>query len=292
MSDRHLRYIVYAPSYDENSGGNIFLHQLVSILRSLGEEAVFWPMGESNHTDVRRLFRRKRSFRTLPHIQDAQAKPWHLKEKRSVVVYPEVTFGNPLGVENVIRWFLYQPGKLHPFEFGPNDMFFRVDEMSDILEITGGAPDLFVWKANPVYQNQNRPDRKGLCFIVRKHGDKPRIPETQTQSAVQIDGMDHAEINEVFNRCQTFVSYDDATMYSQYAAICGCDSVVVPDAYPSRAAWTASHAVARYGIAYGFADLDHARATRHKTKELLLELERKGIESVKSFITLTRARFK
>ena len=169
-------------------------------------------------------------------------------------------------------------------------MYFRVDEFADLPELTGGAPDLFMWKVNRTYRNENRPDRSGACFIVRKWRDGPRHP--LTENAIQVDGMSHEEINEVFNRCDTFYSYDDATMYSQYAAICGCLSIVLPTGDGSRDQMLANHMLGRYGIAYGLEEekLEHARATRHKVLDLLLEREAEGERTVDRFIELTKAR--
>jgi hypothetical protein len=125
---------------------------------------------------------------------------------------------------------------------------------------------------------------------VRKGVDKPRIP--QTADAICIDGMSHAEVAVIFNRCEVFYSYDEASFYSQYAAICGCDSVVVPGLYPSRADWVAHHPPARFGVAYGLDDLEHARATRHLVIDQLRAQEAAGLETVRRFISLTEARFR
>jgi hypothetical protein len=88
-----------------------------------------------------------------------------------------------------------------------------------------------------------------------------------------------------------FYSYDEATFYSQFAAICGCLSVVVPGRYRNRQEWTADYQIARYGIAYGLDDLEHARATQHLVIDLLREREQAGEATVDRFIELTRARF-
>ncbi|OYU40357.1 MAG: hypothetical protein CFE33_07490 [Pseudorhodobacter sp. PARRP1] len=207
----------------------------------------------------------------------------------SSVVYPEVPLGIALAVRHLTRWLLYKQGLRAPYNVTSDEMFFRTGEMSDLPDPTGGAPELFVRRINPASRNEPRSDRKGACFILRKGDAKPRIPETA--QAIQIDGLSHAEISAVFNRCTTFYSYDEATLYSQYAAICGCDSVVIPSLYPSRAEWVQSHALARYGVAYGLDDLDHARATRHLTLGVLQAQEAKGMQSVQAFVELTQARF-
>lgn len=290
-------YIVFAPGYDPDSGGSIFLHQLVHALNQLGETALLWNWQARYLTPMQRLNgvlkRPSLLWKTRPYARDPSlntplAVPSDLRSS-SIVVYPEVTLDNPLRAKHVVRWLLYRPGIRNPYSFGPDEMFFRAGEMSDLPELTGGAPELFVWRINPAYRDEGRRDRKGACFIVRKGEAKPRIAETA--EAIQIDGMSHAEIANVFNRCEVFYSYDEATLYSQYAAICGCDSVVVPGFYPSREAWVRSHELARYGVAYGLDDLPHMRATRHLTLGVLQAQEAKGMQSVQNFVELTQNRF-
>ena len=292
MQTPPIRYRVVAPSYHENSGGTIFLHELVHALRSKGEDAAVVPMEPVYRRRlIKRLFTPEKP---TPYLTDPKLDTPvdHTPEMTptTVAMYPEMVRGNPLGAPHVARWLLYTPGKRHPFEFTENEMFFRVDEFADLPDLTGGAPDLFMWKVNRTYHNENRPDRKGACFIVRKWRDGPRHPVTE--NAIQLDGMSHAEINEIFNRCDTFYSYDDATMYSQYAAIAGCLSVVIPSGEGSRDEMLANHMLGRYGIAYGFEDekIAHARATAHLVQGLLEEREAAGLATVDRFIEITKAR--
>jgi hypothetical protein len=292
------RYLVVAPPYDPDSGGAIFLHGLVHALNSLGTSAALWPIFRPAPQDYRArlhdllrrpsLLWRDRAFAMAPDRLTPLAARRDLRPD-SIVVYPEVVLGNPLGAQNVVRWLLYRPGLRDPYEFGPGEMFFRAGEMSDLPDLTGGAPDLFLWQINPAYRNEGRTDRSGACFLVRKGKDKPRIP--QTDGAIQIDGLSHTETAAIFNRCEVFYSYDEASFYSQYAAICGCLSVVVPGLYPSREAWVKEHPPARYGVAYGLDDLDHARATQARAIELLQAQEAAGLDTVRRFIALTGARF-
>jgi hypothetical protein len=289
-----ITYVVYAPGFDENSGGTIFMHELVNALNRRGERARLWPMAPIYPQRRRqRLLNliRPPAYRLSPDLDTPRATRADLAAPDCVVVYPELVPGNPLQARNVVRWLLYTPGVMHPYAFGPDEMFFCVDGMFDLPEVTGGAPELFLYKINPAYRDEGRPGRHGACYMLRKGKDKPRIP--QTDGAELLDGRSHAEIAEAFNRCEVFYSYDEATMYSQYAALCGCLSVVVPGAYADRAQWVANYQIARHGIAYGLdpAELDHARATRHRVIELLRAKEAEGLETVARFVALTRARF-
>lgn len=297
MTDIRPNYIVTAPTFHPNNGGAIFQHELVHALNSFGETAFLYPQPTIKQPLRSRLSRMRRNpisywykqpYEVKPDLNTPIARRWDFKPN-SIIVYPEIVMGNPLRGKNVVRWLLYIPGLFHPYEFGKDDMFFRVGEITDLPEVTGGAPDLELWKINPAYRNENRPDRKGACYIVRKGRDKPRIP--QTADAIFMDDMSHAEMAEVFNQCEVFYSYDEASFYSQYAAMCGCVSIIVPGIFKSRAEWVAQHELGQYGVAYGLDDTEHAIATRHLVEGMLLQKQADGLETVKQFITLTQARF-
>lgn len=287
-------YIIYAPAFNENIGGVIFQHELVHALNRMGERAFLWPAAPiykpGRRARLKQVFEKKPPYPLSPDLDTPVASRSDLT-RDSIVVYAEVVRGNPLKARNVARWLLYKPGLRHPYEFGKDEMFFRVGEMCDLPEITGGAPDLMLWKVNRTYRNETRAGRDGVCYIVRKGAHKPRIPETEVPGAIRIDGKSHAEINDIFNRCHTFYSYDEATMYSQYAAICGCTSVVIPELFDSREEWVKNHELARYGVAYGLDDIPHAVATRDKVLGLLQAEEAKGQATVERFVDLTKARF-
>lgn len=301
---RSCSYIVYAPHFDETSGGSIFLHLLVHRLNELGEAAFLWPWGAPTQFSLRdwgRTYLRKprlllplryarlcgQKLRTNPAWCTPQAQREDLSND-SIVIYPEVILGNPLGAQNIVRWLLYTPGVKDAYAFTPGELFFKASEMCDLPDLTGGAPDLFVWYLNPVYKNEHRPDRKGVCYTARKGLDKPRIPETEQEAAICIDGLSHLETAKVFNACHTFYSYDEATFYSQYAALCGCLSIIVPGQYGSREEWVAAHPLGRFGVAYGNDDRDHALATMHRMQEFLDEKVEASLQSVKAFINHTK----
>lgn len=290
-------YIIMTHIYDPNNGGCVVMHQLVHELNQMGHKAFVWPAPQferSLRQHIHHLRRnpksyfKRESFYTHPDLDTPIATAADLKPN-SIVLYAEIVPGNPLKAKNVVRWLLYKPGLAHPYRFTDNEMYFRVNELSDMPELTGGAPDLFVWSINPAYKNEGRTDRKGACYMLRKGKDKPRIPETA--DAELLDGMSHEEIAEVFNRCDVFYSYDEATFYSVYAVLCGCRSVVVPGLYKSQEEWAKNMELGKYGIAYGVENIPHADATREQLFELLRTQETDGLETIKNFVALTQEKF-
>jgi hypothetical protein len=297
ISDQ-INYIVYAFPFNEKAGGTIYSHMLVHTLNQMGEKAALWPARPSlRYPSLRNWLMREwqffsKPFFVNPELDTPLASRSELGE-RSVVVYPEITLGNPLRARNVVRWLLFDP-RLHThYRFGPSEMFFSAGESCDIPDLTGGAPELHMWTVNRVYRNENRPDRKGVCYLLRKGKNKPRIPETEVESAIQVDGLGHAELNEIFNQCDTFYSYDEFSMYSQYAAMCGCTSIVIPGVFSSREEWIRNHKPGRFGIAYGTSaeEIEHSKTSKHKVADWMQQFEDEGVNSVRRFVELTRARF-
>jgi hypothetical protein len=103
--------------------------------------------------------------------------------------------------------------------------------------------------------------RQGSCHMMRKGAGRPLVHDTRDSPC--LDGLSHEEIAAEFRRRERFYSYDPFTMYSWYAAICGCIPVVVPLPGVPKLEWIAEEED-RFGIAYGDDDVAWAVATRGK----------------------------
>jgi hypothetical protein len=80
-------FVIYAPPYDENSGGIVVLYQLHDLLIKLGFNSKICIWEEEKYL--------------LPFISH-----------NAVIVYPEIIDGNPLKAKSIVRWLLYKP-KFH-----------------------------------------------------------------------------------------------------------------------------------------------------------------------------------
>lgn len=279
--ERRLKYIIYAPSYDEKSGGCIALHTLCDTLNQIGEAAYIWPMG-SDKSKVS-AFKTNKGFKTKMR--------WRYKLDDYIVVYPEVVEGNPLNSKNVVRWLLNKPGCFTGVvDYGKDDYFFFYEKIfNDEKYNTDMTNKLKIFHINNVYKNKNYKNRNGTCYLLKKGKDK-KIAHDLTDS-ILIDDLNHNSISDIFNKCTTFISYDLYTMYSQYAAICGCTSVVIPDKSMTKEEWMESHASNIYGIAYGFEDIEHAKKTKKLVLPALIKRKQDSIHSVMSFVSKTQKKF-
>lgn len=289
-----MKFIIVAPGYDDNAGGTVVLHQLCDRLNKLGYEASLWPIHKPVF-DRKNLFKTfyrfiryfrktvKYGYKKNPLLDTPNASSEDLKE--GIIVYPEVVLGNPLKAQHVVRWLLHKPGFNNggKIEFGSDDLFFFYDRAFDDRRYNPFPENLLhiVSQRSGVYRVTNTGKREGSCYLLRKGYKRTMVHDTK--DSILIDGLSHEETAKVFNAVEYCLFYDTYTMYTVYAAMCGCIPVVVPEAGVSKEEWQPNEEN-RYGIAYGFEDRTYAIETRPLLLERLKKQEKESDESVERFV--------
>jgi hypothetical protein len=265
------KFIIMAPSFNELSGGAITLHLLCHRLNEAGETALLWPLERSLprwRGNPRRVLGALRYSLTggaqrysIGPFKNSIARRSDLRD--AIVVYPEITSGNPLGAKHVVRWLLYKPGAFTgKTNYGQDDLYFFAlhSYASEVPEAYSDNKLDLVW-FNDVYRDEGQPQREGTCYLLKKGADRPIVHDLD--GSTLLDGLSPEEKAREFNRRSIFYSYDMYTMYSLYAAICGCVSVIIPEPGVSKEDWRAREEE-RYGLAYGEEDIPWALETRDK----------------------------
>lgn len=286
-------YIIFSWGYSEEIGGILALHKLCDAMRKAGEDAYIWPAHEpvSKHWPVlgwywRQLRKRikkapRLTFQVNPSYDTPVAPIWKLKN--ATIIYPEVVQGNPLRAQRIVRWFLNKPGRLTgQTHYGPNELYFYYQEAFNEPDINP-HPDnklLIITIMDDIYKQTNFGARSGTCYILRK--GKDRAPAPDKLDGIVIDGKPHAEIAHIFNQSEYCVSYDSYTMFSAYASMCGCKSIVLPTPGIDRAQWQPIEKLT-YGIAYGESDIERATQTRDKMIANYASMEAENLTSVAAF---------
>lgn len=298
------KYVICSRSYDENNGGIIALHRLCHLLNEAGEDAYLWNPIEWHlstwHSknlgfktrliiEIKRLW--NRFFFSPMSINPLFNTPEIRQEnipKDAIVIYPEVVEGNPLGLKNVVRWFLNKPGLLSgKVDYGKNELYFYFNPQFKL----GSAQQTqlkILYVLDSIYFERDTKEREGTCYILRK-GSAREIIHDLTDS-VLVDGMSHHEISKIFNETIMCISYDTQTMLSKYAALCGCLSIVIPEDGIDKETWRPNLAD-RYGVAYGFDDLEWAESTSIKVKQSFLAQKSQTENDIQRFIKLTKDNF-
>jgi hypothetical protein len=291
---RPMRFIFYTPHYDDNSGGLIAIYKLAHMLNESGHVAKIWHWTRLHENEVRMINGKVAKEFFIPQnvsLADVDC-PYPIIEaapddiRDSIVIYPEIIEGNPLGAEKVVRWLLNKPGALTgATSYGFGDLIFYFAE--HFLPEGFVANESFRLKIEDlkthIYKNNYEGKRQGVYYMIRKGRDIP--PTYHPENALQVDGKSHAELAEIFAKAQMFISYDLHTAYSLFASLCGCDSVVVPRPGMSKEQWKIGKDQSDLdGIAYGYEDIERSRKTRHAMIARVHRGQAINVEAMNNFL--------
>lgn len=305
-----MKFMIFSPAYDNNSGGAIVLHYLCHLLNDMGHEASVVPFYKTYESDQRfpfgglarsfgsKLRTLRKGFNVCPGLNTPVIhKPPHPLPDEVVAVYSEAVAGNPLGAKNVVRWLLHHPG-YHTGKvcYGVNELYFDYNAFSGDFGIPGSKLSkikLFIAKYHDhLYNKQGAApyeSRIGTAYCIRKGQGKNIVHDLH--NSILIDGLNHEDISTIFKRVKTFISYDTKTMYSVMAIACGADSVVIPDFGISKEQWEPD-SVRSYGIAYGLDDIENARRTAPNALKQLDEFSKSSKQAVSEFTKEVQKYFK
>lgn len=252
-------YYVVAPPFQRTSAGIKVLHLLCDALNHLGCEAymVIQPAGPAGWIISPDL-----NTPLLTKEIDAQ----HFRERRTpIMIYPEVTKGNPFAAPVVCRYVLNYPGLLGGDSvFDPGELIYgyshRLAEAAGahgkVLFLPASDPDIF---HPPAVEGE----RSGACFYASKYKEYHGAELfSVTEGAFEITrdkpgSLDPNEIADLFRRSKVFYCYENTSLATE-AAMCGCPAVFLPNEHLTEI--IASEELGVDGFAWGDAPEEIARA--------------------------------
>jgi hypothetical protein len=297
------QFVIVSPPYHPNNGGSMVLYYLCKLLNDQGHKAkIFLQFSTKDFTINFRYFLRLLKFKILSIIvKKVKSYKWMIYKqspikastllipvinKRTIVIYPEIISGNPLKAFNVVRWLLYKPGFFTgKINFGKNDLFFCYDELYNDEMLNPSKNTMKIIYFKEIYKQTNFEPRRGKCYIIRKGKGRNDLPNTFDGPI--IDKLSDEEIVEIFNKCEYCISYDQHTMYTSYAAICGCIPIIIPiDGVKEKRQ-------SNYGHAYGFdtEEIQHAKETRTDLVMELKRMEMENVNQIKNFVSICNKYF-
>lgn len=295
-----MKFIIYAPPYNPASGGIIVLHKLCDELNKENIDCKIFPLEyykiQKNPLKILKSIIRKiiQKISKTPFKTNSQFKTPvtnNFDRDDTIVIYPEIVKNNPLNAKHIVRWLLFKDKWFsdHSKKYQDNLFFFFQEAFAPESKKIHCAGKLQVTHLQTeIYFDHQNKERQGTCHAIRKgKNSQKKIPP----ESILIDKLSHEEISLIFNRCQKFISYDPYTLYAQYAAICGCLSIVEPIENLTKEQWQPIEEL-RYGIAYGKEDIEWANNTKEKVLPYLKSKEAENNESVKTLIKECRKFFK
>ncbi|CAM3587873.1 glycosyltransferase family 2 protein [Pseudomonas wadenswilerensis] len=209
-------YYISAPDYRETSSGVCVLHYLCHVLNQNGQDA-YIVGGKVVNPDLK-----------TPLLDQATAEGHIASGKVPIIVYPEVTSGNPLNGKVVARYVLNVEGFLtgRMMDEEPGDLLFFYDARI-AAEKSAGVTDLLCF---PIIDISlfSAPDetvqRKGHYLYQNRHPldqvDYSSLPEGIRLLSVA-NPLSLRELAEVLRSAEVLYSYE-WSMTCSIAVLCGC----------------------------------------------------------------------
>ncbi|MCC5656893.1 hypothetical protein LC608_07805 [Nostoc sp. XA010] len=278
-----LSFIIFSPPFQPNVGGVIALYTLARIIDEAGFFCKVFDMNGINLAN---------------NIFDNYATKAEINEN-TVVVYPEVIFGNPLNAKHVVRWILCELGIHCPHDiyttWGKDDFVYHYstyNPQKDVKHYNILSPTYL----NPALQNHGK-SRNGTCHIIRKGHKfhKPLLHIHPSNSLLLDDNLSQEILIEIFNIKEYLISYDPYSYINFMAALCGCIPIVVPIKETSQKQWLESLFMSisleqsgqkneLKGIAYGLEEVEYARKTLQEVRNQQDIFIQYGKDTVHCFI--------
>jgi hypothetical protein len=264
-----MKIIISSPSYTTKHGGVITLHKLSHLLNEIGFESYMVNYnGNLGKIDLNPMY----NTRNID---------WKdIDKENDIIVYPEITGGNPYNFKKCVRYILYHTSQKNIHNtWGENDFWiYFVDQFYDgikdknILTVRDTKVDFF--------KDLGLERTEDSCFTIRKGNRYKHISKNyHPKNSFEIKESNDKTILELFNKYKRFYSYDADTYLSIIAALCGCESIIVPLEEVSAEEWKSKNEHRRYGIAYGNEDIENCKNV-DKLKQQLVNTEKNQYISV------------
>ena len=299
------KFLIVSPP--QNWGGPVVLHLLWHMLADYGYESkvfllrtdVRYPQSRQELLQQYLPFMNNKGEQNLDSqqgsVKGCELTNWPYVDDDTIVVYPEVIFGNPLAAKHVVRWFLnenpYTGAYIGEQPHGEDDLFICYREIFNDYTLNPACRQVQLHHFNhDVYKRTNYGHREGNCFIIRKGEVREDLPETVP--GIILDNLSDEEKVKVMNKCEYCYSFDTQTFYSTIAAICGCISVVIPEVGKTRADYLTGEDK-KYGVAFGISpeEIDFARSTQRELQAWIKSFDAQNHENVHKFLAYCREHF-
>jgi hypothetical protein len=281
-----MKFLIYSFNYDWKSGGNQVLHDLGKIL---SQDYTTYVFGTTTVFDSKAIC-----------VNIDKAKEIAIQDD-VITIYPEVISGNPFNAKNVVRYVLYYPGwhagdKQYSDDeliITYNNEYVKDTKYDNAFVLTVLNPKLNIMKNNDKKRNK-------IGLLVRKCKDfdyKMNLLNEYKHllklPVISIDDEinkcnDLRDLSKIYNTITLFISFDPHTYHSTMAALCGCTSIVIPSKEISNEEF---YNVQKYGVAYGFENIDFAKLTHSKMINDLKTMEQNTFTQCANFVKLMQNHF-
>lgn len=260
---------------DVLTGGILVLHKLAYEIARRGYKVTIFTTPEYPHENI--VVQNNSSENNLNFTYDL----------KNTVIIPSFDWKNNSDLIHVARWALYHITDSYMVNVEETDEVFNfgtfnipTDKVVNKLTVLDYHLDL--------YKNQNR-DRIGkYCHLFLKN-----TPTDAEEIIKQLNSFDISDyksrgcfeyLAQVFNEYEYFLTFDDKTFHTVAASMCGCKSIILGEKNIIPEEFRKQNPIQKYGVAYGFDDLNWAEETIDLVTNNIKNLIESDNKSIQDFI--------
>jgi hypothetical protein len=272
-------YVIHTSSYVPNSAGIVCLYRLCDALNRLGY-ATYMTGGRVTAPDL---------IAPLIHPRVAKA----LCASGYAAIYPETIRGNPLEARTVVRWVLNRPGLL-----GGDEIY---DEAEHVYCYTGvyrpyirnriqGKLYLPTIDEKLFYCDDANLSKRSLeCCYIGKSRWQDGIVERRGLVEITRDYPRKSELGKLFRAARVLYCFDNSSIITYEALLCGCPVVIIPDGTQSKADYERSE-LGLDGIAWGKDEFSSAPVDVVALRKKLHDIKRQFSAQLSDIVQATAPR--
>lgn len=301
-----LNFVIYCHYHfgEVLTGGIQATHYLAYQIAKKGHNVYMFTTPHYKHENIHTL----KSWRTQRFMEDGtigkegERRQWEqfsYSHSNTIVIYNQDTYSNPLGIPNISRWMLYTPQEHIRETWKDTDFVFTYGNhdtlKKGINEVQGEliAMDFHL----DTFKNLNNPQRKGFCHLLHKHTSPNAKLFLNELNSTSLDNWKSNGVwnymAQEFNKHKYFITYDQLSFWPQVAALCGCIPIVMnppkhdqicydPSTTPKE--YRTENPLKKYGVAFGFNDIQHAINTNHLVRSHLENMDNENKKTIDNFV--------
>ena len=283
-------YIIGTPAYDPQSGGCMVIHRFCHELNEHGQEA-YVSNKTTNPAWNTPYYAAARESDRVHDGQVTALNPSYSEWRDGfdvISVYPEITFGNPLGTRTVVRYLLNNAGKLSgPKQFESSDILFAFSRMFNdfnlpeerILFLPVIDVDFFKdagLNRNKIAYYVGKGWRNDITISIREVGAEVEITKETTTNQLNL--------RDILQTSKVLYCYDNITGMTELARLCGCPVVIMPNGEYTKEQYN-NHEFGWNGLGWGKLPEDFDSA---KFRETYLQVKEQFYDKLDRFIEITQ----
>lgn len=269
------------------SGGSIATHKLAYELANRGHHVYIFNEPLYKHENIQ-IIPTKAYPKDDGWHSNFQWEGFSYNPQKTVSVYTQITWGNPFNTKHVARWILHDYDPEIWKTYGENEFFFNYANFV-IPNGINAIPLTILDYGFDKYINLNKDYRKGFGHIIHKYTPEwghellERLGSTEIPNHVGRKDIEY--FTEEFNKFEYILTFDYKSYLTIAATLCGTKAIILnPDPNLTPSEFRQINPLQVYGIAYGLNDIKHADTTINLVKTHLIEMEKRNLVTIDSFI--------